>query len=246
MARTFVSIVSHGQSRLANNLLGDFARHADDTEILITSNIREPEPVRSDIPNAETLLNTTVKGFGANHNAAFAHCECPFFCVSNPDIRMPSSPFARLEAAIAADPAIGLIAPVVIDPARQPEDSARSFPTLIGLGKKALGLDDGRVSVTGEDPVAVDWVAGMFMLFRADVFRQIGGFDEKFFLYYEDVDICARLWKKGWKVMVHPGTAVVHAAQRSSHSNLRYARFHAASLTRYLIRHTGRLPRIQP
>jgi N-acetylglucosaminyl-diphospho-decaprenol L-rhamnosyltransferase len=244
VAKTFISIVSHGQARLANSLLGDLARHADDTTILVTSNISEPEPVRSDIPNVAVMLNTTVKGFGANHNAAFAHCDSPFFCVSNPDIRIPSGPFGRLEAAMAADPAIGLIAPVVTNPAGQPEDSARTFPTLITLGKKALGLGDGRISVTGDNPVAVDWVGGMFMVFRADAFTQIGGFDENFFLYYEDVDICARLWKKGWKVMVHPGAAVVHDAQRSSHYNLRYARFHGASLTRYLIKHTGRLPSI--
>jgi N-acetylglucosaminyl-diphospho-decaprenol L-rhamnosyltransferase len=85
-------------------------------------------------------------------------------------------------------------------------------------------------------------VAGMFLLFRAEAFRDVGGFDAKFHLYYEDVDICARLWKSGWKVMCDPGVTVVHEAQRASRHNFRYMRWHAASMARYFGKHLGRLP----
>jgi GT2 family glycosyltransferase len=61
----------------------------------------------------------------------------------------------------------------------------------------------------------VDWVAGMFLLIRTEAFRALGGFDEGFHLYYEDVDFCARAWKAGWKVQVHPEVSVIHDAQRA-------------------------------
>src|SRR5690606_14674162 len=93
-------------------------------------------------------------------------------------------------------------------------------------------------------PIPVDWAAGMFMLFRAEAFEAIGGFDEGFHLYYEDVDICTRLWIAGWKVMLHPGVQVVHDAQRTSHRNFRYMRWHVSRKARYLRKPTGGLPKI--
>jgi len=82
----------------------------------------------------------------------------------------------------------------------------------------------------------VDWVAGMFMLFRGDAFRAVGGFDEHFFLYYEDVDICRRLGLFGLATLYVPGVTVIHDAQRESRRNLRLMRIHAASAARYLVR----------
>ena len=76
----------------------------------------------------------------------------------------------------------------------------------------------------------------MFMIFRSDVFREIGGFDEKFFLYYEDVDICWRLRQKGYEIKLIPSVEVIHDARRESRKNWRYARWHLASMARYLIK----------
>ncbi|SCB42630.1 hypothetical protein GA0061098_1009152 [Bradyrhizobium shewense] len=241
MNRTLLSIVSHGQSHLANNLLGDLERLASDVDILLTSNIKERAPILT-LPNLRVIENTEIKGFGANHNAAFELSEHAFFCISNPDIRLLNDPFAALRETM-NDPSVGLIAPLVTDRFGAPEDSAREFPTPFGLLKKAVGAGDGRLIVTGNSPVTVDWTAGMFMFFRAEAFRQVGGFDENFFLYYEDVDICVRLWQAGWKIAVNPTISVIHEAQRSSHRNIRYARRHLTSVLRYLLKHTGRLPK---
>jgi GT2 family glycosyltransferase len=82
------------------------------------------------------------------------------------------------------------------------------------------------------------------MLFRSEAFADVGGFDERFFLYYEDVDICARLWNAGWKVVLQPSVSVVHDARRSSHRDLRYASLHARSMMLYFSKHLGRLPDI--
>jgi N-acetylglucosaminyl-diphospho-decaprenol L-rhamnosyltransferase len=84
--------------------------------------------------------------------------------------------------------------------------------------------------------LTVDWVAGMFMLFRSEAFRAASGFDERFFLYYEDVDICRRLGLLGFGAVYVPGASVVHEARRASRRDARLMRVHAASAARYLMR----------
>lgn len=242
-----VSIVSHGQSALVEQLLTDFARlnMSMVTEILVTLNIPEDITFKSDgysFP-IRVLKNTVARGFGANHNAAFRQAQGKWFCVMNPDIRLINNPFPILIEE-GAHGSAGVIAPMVVTPGGVVEDSVRRFPALISLAAKLFGYGDGRyVFTAGDETFAADWVAGMFMLFRAGDFRAIGGFDESFFLYYEDVDICARLWKSGRSVLACPSARVIHDARRSSRRNLRYMKWHVLSLVRYFWKHWGRLPK---
>jgi len=109
---------------------------------------------------------------------------------------------------------------------------------------KAFGGSDGSYPVTlGIKPFCPEWAAGMFMLFRSRAFCDVNGFDEKFFLYYEDVDICARMHKVGQKIVVCPSATIVHDACRASHHHWRYLRWHLASMIRFFCKHLGRLPR---
>jgi N-acetylglucosaminyl-diphospho-decaprenol L-rhamnosyltransferase len=74
----------------------------------------------------------------------------------------------------------------------------------------------------------------MFMLFRSDAFRQVGGFDERYFLYYEDVDICRRLRAGGHGIVFEPRAEVIHDARRASRRRLRQALHHLRSAIRFL------------
>jgi GT2 family glycosyltransferase len=239
-----LSLVSHGQAALANHFLRDLERTHEVAELVVTENLPDSGLVMPTHLPVRHLQNPSPMGFAGNHNQAFEGCESPFFCVANPDIRLLSNPFPGLLAAM-QDPRVGLVAPLVLSPAGHPEDNARRFPTPWNLGRKLLGGDDGRYHLQpgkALSPQPVEWVAGMFLLFRSEAFRDVGGFDAKFHLYYEDVDICARLWKSGWKVMCDPGVTVVHEAQRASRHNPRYMSWHAASMARYFFKHLGRLP----
>jgi hypothetical protein len=227
---------------MVKNLFADIACHAPDIDVILTCNIPDSNDLGvAEFERFQRIDNPERKGFGANHNAAFLRCSVPFYCVANPDVRFLHDPIPELLACM-SDSRVGLVIPRVVDPMGNCEDSVRYFPTLARLAAKALRLDDGRYPVEGRAPVEVDWAAGMFMLFRAEAFREIGGFDESFFLYYEDVDVCARLWKAGWKVVQHPGVSVVHAAQRASRTKVRYLKWHIASMVRYFWKHWGRLP----
>jgi N-acetylglucosaminyl-diphospho-decaprenol L-rhamnosyltransferase len=242
-----ISIVSHGQAPLAQLLVEDLAKGPRPSSVRLTHNIPDTQPVLPNFPDLSAHVNSHPLGFAGNHNAAFKHSRQPFFAVVNPDIRLPSDPFPALLRCM-EDPKVGLVAPIVINPLGSVEDSVRRFPTPAQLLSKAMGKNDGRYHLK-PDPAGeaqpVEWVAGMFMLFRAEAFRDVGGFDEKFHLYYEDVDICARLWRAGWKVVVSPQASVVHDAQRASRHNLKYMAWHANSMARYFFKHYGRLPEIQ-
>jgi GT2 family glycosyltransferase len=241
-----ISIVSHGQGELLSNLLDDIANFVltRDFEIIITVNI--PDHVSfSDCAYPFTLKlinNPTPKGFGANHNAAFLLSKGDHFCVMNPDIRLSSDPFPLLQKEMERKNG-AMIAPAVVSPMGKNEDSVRHFPTLFSLARKFLvGHDGSYPLVIGSETFTAEWVAGMFMLFRAESFERICGFDEDYFLYYEDVDICARLWRSGGRVLACPKAQVIHDARRNSHHDIRYMCWHLTSMARYFWKHWCRLP----
>lgn len=228
-----VSIVSHGHGVMVDRLVTQLRECPEVGRIVLTRNIPETTSMLGD-GLVEIVENAFPKGFGANHNQAFRHCREPFYCVLNPDIELAGNPFPGLLQCLDENQA-SLSAPLILAPNGVVEDSARRFPTLMGLLFKLLGGPDGRYAVEVRQPVfSPDWVAGMFMLFRAPDFARLGGFDERYFLYYEDVDICKRAWRAGMKVIVCPVETAIHDARRSSHRNFRHLRWHLASMVRYL------------
>lgn len=231
-----LSIVSHGQAVLVGLLLRDLAAlRLDRVEIILTLNVPEALPFEPDefgLP-VRILENARPRGFGANHNAAFGACATPYFCILNPDVRMDTNPFpALIDELTRTD--VAAVAPLVVNEQGQIEDSARRFPTVASLLRKAFKRTTQPDYQLTDGPVSPDWVAGMFVLFRSKAYRAVGGFDERYFLYYEDVDICRRLRDAGWDIRMVPGVSVVHAARRQSHGNLRYTRWHLRSMLRFL------------
>jgi GT2 family glycosyltransferase len=133
------------------------------------------------------------------------------------------------------DETIGVVAPLVLNGDGGVEDSARRFPNPIAILSKVIGFKFQNPYVLNGSKMYPDWVAGMFMLFRADTFREINGFDDKYFLYYEDVDICARLTNENKHVVLCSNSKVIHLAQRASHRNLKYLSWHIASMVRFFL-----------
>jgi len=230
-----LSIVSHQHGALVHELLRDIARSCQGVEVLLTVNVPEPLPFEPDAFGfpVKVIANRAPRGFGANHNAAFRQSSGGYFCVLNPDVRLDSDPFPALCRALDSEN-IGVAAPVVLSPVGAIEDSARKFPTLPSLVRKALARRQTLDYAFGNEPFSPDWVGGMFMLFRREVFERAGGFDERYFLYYEDVDLCRRLARLGYRVQLVPAARVVHNARRWSHASIRYLLWHIASLLRYL------------
>jgi hypothetical protein len=231
-----LSVVSHGQIAMITALLQDIAANCQQTalEVILTLNVPEALPASLDqLPYPVLILrNESPLGFGENHNRAFKHAKTPYFCVINPDIRLASNIFPVLIDGL-QDPSCGVIAPLIVNGAGAMEDSARKFPTPFKILCKVFGGCRGQDYPVGSAPMEPDWVGGMFMVFRRDTYTLLGGFDQKFFLYYEDVDLCARMRLRGLRVVMIPGVQATHLARRSSHSSAAYSFMHIRSMIRF-------------
>ncbi|UST54579.1 glycosyltransferase family 2 protein [Comamonadaceae bacterium OTU4NAUVB1] len=220
-----VSIVSHGQLALIRPLLEQLDRWSAGSveKVVLTINIRESDDALAGLHPRfpiERIDNPKPKGFGANHNAAFAHCATPWFLVLNPDIRLDSDVLAPLMAQ--ARPDAGLLTPRILEPGKTgPEPHRAIISPLEILARKRA---------TYVPPAVPAWIPGLFMLFRRAAYHQIEGFDERFFMYGEDFDICARTRLAGWRLQVAEGLQARHEAQRASHSSRSHLAWHVTSL----------------
>ncbi len=237
------SVVSHGHGVMLAKLLEQVLAFPEIEQIVVTLNITES----MDLPKDEriTLIqNQDPKGFSANHNYAFTKCKSSYFCVLNPDIAFNANPFPCLLDSL-LDDSVGLVAPMVKNEAGRIEDSIRTFLTPISiLRRRLLGHLDVYQFQKGDPNFCVEWVGGMCMLFPSSAYAAMNGFDEQYFMYVEDADICTRLWLAGYKVLACPSAVVIHDARRASRKNWQHFRWHITSLFRYFWKYTGRLPRL--
>jgi GT2 family glycosyltransferase len=220
-----VSIVSHGQLALIEPLLEQLDRfsHALIAKVVLTLNIPEaglPADACWRFP-LERIDNPAPLGFGANHNQAFRRCGTPWFLVLNPDIRFDRDVLAPLIAQ--ASPRSGLLAPRIFEPGMHTPEPHRALITPLEiLGRKRPGYIP---------PPAPVWIPGLFMLFRDTAYREIGGFDaQRYFMYGEDFDICARVQLAGWKLQIAEDLMAHHDARRASHRSKKHLYWHATSL----------------
>ena len=240
-----ISIVSHRQAGLVHDLLSDIERLCVPAPLEVILTVNVPETLlftpKEHLFEFVVLNNGSPRGFGANHNAAARLARGEFFCVLNPDIRFRENPFPPL-LKLLADESVGAVSALVVGPHGAMEDHARRFPRVATLLQKAfLGTRQDYPGLTGSVH-SVEWIAGMFMLFRSAVFRKIGGFDERYFLYYEDVDLCARLRAARYDIRVEPAARVAHDARRESRRNVRHMAQHLVSMLRYLFTRPRSLP----
>ncbi len=225
-------------------LLEDISKFSGMIEkVVLTHNIQNRGfAVDSDLDiNIVNINNSHPKGFGANHNQAFKHCDTDYYCVLNPDIRLTNNPFPKLVECLRNSRAT-IAAPRVFDSKGIKQDTVRYFPTPYALIKKTLFGFKNEYPDSGNDHIYPDWAAGMFLLITADDYRSLHGFDESYYLYYEDVDLSLRSWKNAHGVIQCANAHAIHDAQRESHRNLKFLYWHLKSATKFFARHLGRFP----
>lgn len=229
-----ISIVSHGHGEMVGKLVTQLQKIETVSQIILTLNI--PEFLQIKNKDKLTIVHNDIPfGFGANHNKAFKLCTKAFFCVLNPDIEFVQDPFPTMLECI-AQKNISLAAPIIISPSGEIEDSVRTFPTWSSLLRKLFFSFEGRWPLVMDKSVNYpDWVAGMFMLFPSSAYKEVGGFDERYFLYYEDVDICRRVRNHGYEIGLCTKVKAVHDAQRTSRKNIKFLVWHVKSMFRFLL-----------
>jgi N-acetylglucosaminyl-diphospho-decaprenol L-rhamnosyltransferase len=229
-----LSVVSHGHLPLLRLLLADLARQtvAPSLEVLVTLNLSLEDLDPKEFPHLRIRLirNPSPRGFGANHNAAAQIATGRWFFVVNPDIRISAPDCLEQLVSIAENaPPRTIVAPLITGPAGEPEDSVRSLLTPLSLVRRALGREPLlHPGVTQRQ--SFFWFAGMFLLLSADHYAELKGFDERYFLYCEDYDLCARAVISRGSLCHAAEISVVHDARRDSHRSLRHLRYHLMSL----------------
>ncbi len=166
-------------------------------------------------------------GFSYGCNLGAARGCAPYLLFLNPDARLTGAALERLAAVLRDDPAAGLAAPRILDDDGSLAFSQRRFPRLRSTYSQALFLhrfapcsawadELVRDPVAYERPGRPEWVSGACMLVRRSAYEAIGGFDERFFLYCEDTDLCLRLGQAGYAVRFEPAAEVHHVGGASS------------------------------
>lgn len=199
---------------------GGYIQHV----VLIHNVVSEPvaEPAGGWPFRLTELFNTDQAGFGANHNRAFGHCTTEYFCVLNPDIELSDASIWEKLLERLREPMTGCAYPLLFNPDGSRQENERELVTPWALARRHLfGLPQRRV----------DWVSGAFWMVRSAAWRDVEGFDERFYMYCEDVDFCLRLQLAGWKLAA-ADAAIIHDASWGSRRPGRHMAWHLRSLLR--------------
>lgn len=158
--------------------------------------------------------------------------------ILNPDVLIDDPTLVSDLAETFEDPAVGVNAPALRLPDGSLQDSARRVPTPLELVRRRLGGSD-IGAVRPSEPFDVDWVVAAFTLVRREAFEQVGGFDPRYRLYFEDVDFCVRMWRAGWRVRIDPRWTARHEHKAASRQALTSSatRRHMRSALRFYTSH---------
>jgi GT2 family glycosyltransferase len=245
-----VVIVSHGHEEMLPACIASLAPALVGlaAETVVVDNLQKGAVAAAltSFPASIILENRAPIGFAANVNRGAQATSGRYLLILNPDTVFRAGRLAEAIAFLDARPDIGVLACTLLNPDGSHQQNFRQFPTLPVLLARGFGADrwpwrpafyrrrlmeDTRF----EKPHPVDWVFGAFMLLRRADFERLGGMDEGFRLYYEDVDLCYRFHRAGLGTCLFPGIQFVHRHARASAKRPfgQTWRWHVASAARY-------------
>lgn len=212
-------------------------------------------------PHASLIANARNVGFARGVNQGLAATTAPRVLVMNPDCRLVAGAIAALGAELDRHDFCAIAGPRILNPDGSLQGSARGDPDMFTglfgrtaiLGRLAPWLPLAKRHVvsaaavrSGHQSVVVDWLSGACMLACRDALARVNGFDERYFLYWEDADVCRRLRAAGYHVRYVPGATAIHRVGQSSNT-VRAAAIRAFHESAYLYYTTHNAPRrLQP
>jgi hypothetical protein len=173
------------------------------------------------------LRNDTNVGFAAASNVGAARCDAEYIVFLNPDVRVRQDTLSRILEFLNdnSNTAVGVVGIQLVDGDDCIQRTCARKPTVVALLLRALFLDrvvpwfvpsHFLIEWDHGDTRQVDQVMGACLVVRRAAFLQIGGFDQRYFLYYEDLDLCLTAWSTGWKVTYFPGAVAEHTGGGST------------------------------
>ena len=232
-----VITVSHGHEKEIKKLLNSIKEREWKVtfEIILIDNLRPYRAARlanKIYPGIRIFKNSKPKGFAHNVNLGIKHSKGRFIFLLNPDIIVLDGLFDKVVEFMDSHPDVGIAGPQLLNLDGTRQASARKFPNLAVALFRAFGFDkifqnfslnknyEQKDLIKLGSCTPVDWVSGAAMIIRRSAIEEIGFFDSKnFYLYFEDADVCYRMWKAGWKVVYIPGIKAIHEWKRLSARN---------------------------
>lgn len=198
-------------------------------------------------PQVRLIENTTNRGLSAAWNQGAAAADAPWILFLNPDTEICQGDLVAFVKAGEARPDVAVLGPVIWNPDGTIYESGRPFPGVLqAVGHAFLGPFAPRNRFTRayrqtswdrSNERQVDWVSFAAMLIRRSAFEQVGGFDEGFWLYGEELDLCTRLRDAGWRVLATPELEVMHVGGVSTGRSRRTLVMHSQGIYRYYRKH---------
>ncbi len=187
------------------------------------------ELIREKYPDVILIENGRNLGFGKGNNVAIERCGGDLIVLLNQDTIVHDGALDEWLSFADRHPEAGAFGCMVLNPDGSNQGCARPFPTLRGewigalylrpLGYLSAGLTAGTyASWKGDTERAVDTQAGCALMVRADLLKRLGGFDERFYFYWEDVDLCHRIWDSGYPILYTPKVRITHLGGQSTKS----------------------------
>ncbi len=246
----YISVVSHGHADLIKNL-ACLSSLCSDFYVVVKSNLpNENFDHLIGYENFHWINDQYRHGFGHNNNIVFNYCKSvlnmtdnDFFIVLNPDVVIAKDELTKLVILMEQDKAFISAINLFKDEYYQVFDnSVRKFPSLSQFVRSFLFSKNSSVLDKNQifNPCLVDWAAGSFLAFKSRYFSKLGGFDENYFMYCEDIDICYRSFKLGNQVRFYPQIKALHLAKHENRKLFsKHFYWHFSSVIRFLLTKAG-------
>lgn len=184
------------------------------------------ENLQANFPGVILICNGENLGFAKANNIGINKCKGKYICLINSDVKLLQECICSMVQYINAHPSIGILGPRIFNSDHTKQNSCKYFPTLLSEFFRAVALDaifkNTRFNVvfkphSSPDVItSVDVLSGCFWMVRKEAFDEAGLFDERFFIYAEDKDLCKRFKEKGWKIVYNPNAQAIHYGGASS------------------------------
>lgn len=217
--------------------------HAKDIsyEIVIVNNDEKPLMLEFQNPNIIVIDNGSNGGYAKGCNIGSKSTKGNILFFLNADTEFLSSDVKEFFKTF-ENGDVGAIAPRLVTPEGGVQDWSVGYDvTLLEIIKNNIGLIRSRKLWAKEKTCAVDWASGAALAIPKKIFDKCNGFDESFFMYFEDVDICRRIRKLGLKIMLVPNFKILHAGGKSYSNSEKQKKHYYASQDRYFNKHFGKI-----
>lgn len=252
----FLSVVSHEHDKyIKSNLELIALSKMAGVIVVIRDNVGSDSlAIFAEAQEMNYFAAASPAGFGVNNNEVFNYCRSQlgmqpedYFCLLNPDLVInPETLLAVVDEAKRRQARIATIDLFKDRDLTQPDLNIKRFPSLLDFAKGfLLGTNPAAYDKSLLTEVCgVDWASGAFLLFRADLYEQLGGFDQRFFMYLEDVDICRRAREHCAEELLYlPQFKAVHLCEQANKRLFsRHFVWFLTSMARYFIKHGWKVP----